>query len=327
MMEDSCVIYRVARAPERRVFYIDVGNLPKQKAEQYMYDIMQKYRNKLVYDIHTGDIRDDRKFMSIMEDFWLPRREGGKGTEIDTLPPGQNLSQMEDVDYFRRKLYRALGLPPSRIDPGAGFNLGRASEISRDELRFSKYIHRMQAQFNTLFDGLLERQLRLKNVLTEAEWNRIKADIRYTWQLDSYFEELKAQEMWTARLTLLAQWEPYINKFVSQPWIVRNVLKFSDDEWEAIREEFDEDPALFSGEDPGVEDDANLGLDKDADDSVFGDEEDEAEVDQLLKDTDEDANPKDKPFGASITDDKNTDDKPPATKKAPPFGKSKSKPK
>jgi hypothetical protein len=149
MMEDSCVIYRVSRAPERRVFYIDVGNLPKPKAEQYLYDIMQKYRNKLVYDVATGDIRDDRKFMSIMEDFWLPRREGGKGTEITTLPAGQNLSEMEDVDYFRRKLYRALNLPPSRIDRVQGFNLGRASEISRDELRFIKFIHRMQAQFNT----------------------------------------------------------------------------------------------------------------------------------------------------------------------------------
>src|ERR1019366_7353960 len=204
---------------------------------------MQKYRNKLVYDVATGDIRDDRKFMSIMEDIWLPRREGGKGTEIVTLPAGQNLSEMEDVDYFRRKLYHALGLPPSRIDPGQGFNLGKASAISRDELRFSKYIHRMQTQFDTLFDTILERQLRLKNILTEEEWHRIKDSIRYTWQLDSYFEELKAQEMWTSRLNLLTAMEPYINKFFSNKWIVRNVLKFSDDEWEAIREEFDADPS------------------------------------------------------------------------------------
>lgn len=303
MMEDSCVIYRVSRAPERRVFYIDVGNLPKQKAEQYLYDIMQKYRNKLVYDATTGDIRDDRKFMSIMEDFWLPRREGGKGTEIVTLPAGQNLSEMEDVDYFRRKLYRALGLPPSRIDPGSGFNLGRASEISRDELRFSKYIHRMQVQFNTLFDQLLEKQLRLKNVLTEAEWNRVKDGFKYTWQLDSYFEELKGQEMWTSRLNLLMQVEPYINKFFSEPWVVRNILKFTDDEWEAIREEFAKDPALFDGDGEASEDgnpfggddavevdefgnpieDDKLGIDKEEGDSPFvGDD----EADTILKDTD-----------------------------------------
>lgn len=238
MMEDSCVIYRVARAPERRVFYIDVGNLPKQKAEQYLYDIMQKYRNKLVYDVATGDIRDDRKFMSIMEDFWLPRREGGKGTEISTLPAGQNLSEMEDVDYFRRKLYRALGLPPSRIDQGTGFNLGRASEISRDELRFGKFVHRLQVQFNTMFDQLLEKQLRLKGVMTEQEWYKVKDSIRYDWQQDSYFEELKSQEMWTSRLNMINQIDPYIDKYFSTKWVVRNILKFKEDEWASIQEEF-----------------------------------------------------------------------------------------
>ena len=279
MMEDSCVIYRVARAPERRVFYIDVGNLPKGKAEQYLYDIMQKYRNKLVYDVATGDVRDDRKFMSIMEDFWLPRREGGKGTEIVTLPAGQNLSEMEDVDYFRRKLYRALGLPPSRIDQGTGFNLGRASEISRDELRFGKFIHRLQVQFNTLFDQILEKQLRLKGVLTEQEWYRIKDSIRYDWQQDSYFEELKGQEMWTSRLNMLNQMDPYINKYFSTKWVTRNVLKFNDDEWAAIAEDFDGTAPVPDGEggftsvdDAGVpEDDAKKNptfpndLDDDAD--------------------------------------------------------------
>jgi hypothetical protein len=329
MMEDSCVIYRVARAPERRVFYIDVGNLPKQKAEQYLYDIMQKYRNKLVYDVATGDMRDDRKFMSIMEDFWLPRREGGKGTEITTLPAGQNLSEMEDVDYFRRKLYRALGLPPSRIDQGTGFNIGRASEISRDELRFSKFIHRLQIQFNTLFDQILERQLRLKNVLTEEEWWRIKDNLRYKWQQDSYFEELKSQEIWTSRLNLLAQMDAYTNKYFSSDWITREVLKFTDDEWASIREEFadanglpqqtDDDGNPIDSNPFGTDEDdgeklpfgKSDDLDKEADD-ILGDgkdkEQDSAKsliknVDTLLHDDEKDDEPADKkkkkplPFG------------------------------
>ena len=290
MMEDSCVIYRVSRAPERRVFYIDVGNLPKPKAEQYLYDIMQKYRNKLVYDVATGDIRDDRKFMSIMEDFWLPRREGTKGTEITTLPAGQNLSEMEDVDYFRRKLYRALNLPPSRIDQGTGFSLGKSTEISRDELRFSKFIHRLQVQFNTIFDVLLEKQLRLKNILTELEWHRVKDAIRYVWQTDSYFEELKAQEMWTMRMNLLTTMEPYINRFFSSKWITRNILKFTDDEWEAIREEFDDDPALFNGADADGEgplkDEDELGAVGDDTDSPFVDDETADNVLDATKDGD-----------------------------------------
>lgn len=240
MMEDSCVIYRISRAPERRVFYIDVGNLPKQKAEQYLNDMMLKYRNKLVYNMDTGEIRDDRKFMSIMEDFWLPRKEGNKGTEITTLPAGQNLSEMEDVDYFRRKLYRALGIPPSRIDSGEGFSLGRSSEISRDELRFNKFIHRLQAQFNSIFDNILEKQLRLKHILTEQEWYRIKDNMRYTWQTDSYFEELKSNEMWTARLGLVQLTDPYLNKFFSEKWVMREILKMTEDEIATMREEMDE---------------------------------------------------------------------------------------
>ena len=301
MMEDSCVIYRVSRAPERRVFYIDVGNLPKAKAEQYLYDIMQKYRNKLVYDVTTGDIRDDRKFMSIMEDFWLPRKEGGKGTEIVTLPAGQNLSEMEDVDYFRRKLYRALNLPPSRIDPGAGFNLGRASEISRDELRFMKFVHRMQTQFNNVFDQLLERQLRLKNILTQEEWERITDSIQYVWQQDSYFEELKMQEMWTSRFALVALAEPYVNKFVSNKWITRELLKFTDEEWNTIREDFDEDPALGGIDNAGPMGDDLEGMngEEDEDGNPFTDEEgeedpfagDEDETDDVLDKTKEDGGP------------------------------------
>lgn len=326
MMEDSCVIYRVSRAPERRVFYIDVGNLPKAKAEQYLYDIMQKYRNKLVYDVATGDIRDDRKFMSIMEDFWLPRREGGKGTEITTLPAGQNLSEMEDVDYFRRKLYRALNLPPSRIDPGAGFNLGRASEISRDEMRFVKFIHRMQIQFNNVFDQLMERQLRLKNVLTQEEWERIKDGVRYVWQQDSYFEELKGQEMWTSRMNLLALMEPYLNRFFSTNWVTRNILKFTDDEWEAIREDFEAEvppggglPGV-EGEDGAVDEDGNP-IENDGE-LPFGDEgdddaamKDESE-DSVLKPAEAGAEKKPQPFGKSKDEKK----KPAFGNKPPSFG-------
>lgn len=242
MIEDSTIVYRVSRAPERRVFYIDVGNLPKQKAEQYLYDIMQKYRNKLVYDVATGEIRDDRKFMSMLEDFWLPRREGGKGTEITTLPGGQSLAQMDDVDYFRRKLYRALGLPPSRIDQGQGFNLGRASEITRDELRFNKYVHRLQTQFNYLFDQLIEKQLRLKNVMTEDDWYAIKDQIRYTWQQDSYFEELKMNEIMTTRLNLAAQIDPYVGRYYSEQFVKRNILRMTEDEIVQIAQDNRENP-------------------------------------------------------------------------------------
>jgi hypothetical protein len=254
MMEDSCVIYRVARAPERRVFYIDVGALPKQKAEEYITGIMQKHRNKLVYDVSTGELRDDRKFMSMLEDFWLPRKEGNKGTEIQTLPAGQNLSEMEDVDYFRRKLYRAMGLPPSRIDQGTGFSLGRSTEISRDELRFTKFIHRMQSQFTAMFDQLLERQLRLKNVLTEQEWHDIKDSLRYKWQQDSHFEELKNQDIMTARLTLLQQIDPYINRFFSEKQVARDILKYTNEEWATIRGEFKEEaPDPFGGDEPELD--------------------------------------------------------------------------
>jgi hypothetical protein len=320
MMEDSCVIYRVSRAPERRVFYIDVGNLPKLKAEQYLYDIMQKFRNKLVYDTATGEIRDDRKFMSILEDFWLARREGGTGTKVEALPGGKTLSEMDDVNYFRRKLYRSLNLPPSRIDPGDGFNLGKASEISRDELRFSKFIHRMQIQFNNVFDQLLERQLRLKNILTQEEWERIKDGIRYVWQQDSYFEELKASEMWTSRMALLTSMIPYLNQFFSTTQIVRQILKYTDDEWATIQEDFAKDPLLGTGppgaegEEPEVDEDGNpiekpFGADDESADAVL----------DSTKDTgaDDDGFTK-KPALAKSKGDKK---KPAAGKKAPAFGK------
>ena len=253
MVEDSSVIYRVSRAPERRVFYIDVGNLPKAKAEQYLYDIMQKHRNKLVYDTATGEVRDDRKFMSMLEDFWLPRREGGKGTEVSSLPGGQNLGQMEDVDYFRRKLYRALSLPPSRIDQGQGFNLGRASEITRDELRFNKYIHRLQVQFDYMFDQLLERQLRLKNVMTESEWYDIKDSLRYTWQQDSYFEELKMNEILTSRMNLASQADAFVGRYYSEAFVKRDILKQTDDDVVQIAQDNRVSPPEPAGR-PGEDD-------------------------------------------------------------------------
>lgn len=253
MIEDSCVVYRVSRAPERRVFYIDVGNLPKQKAEQYLYDVMQRYRNKLVYDVGTGEIRDDRKFMSILEDFWLPRREGGKSTEIQTLPAGQNLSQMEDVDYFRKKLYRALGLPATRTESGQGFMIGRATEITRDELRFSKFVHRLQVQFDYLFDQLLEKQLRLKNIMTEAEWHQIKDQVRYVWQQDSYFEELKMNEILQTRLNLVNAMEPYINKFFSPQYIQRNILKLTDDDMSQMKADMANAPSFDTEADAALQ--------------------------------------------------------------------------
>ena len=348
MMEDSCVIYRVSRAPERRVFYIDVGNLPKQKAEQYLSDIMQRYRNKLVYDVATGEIRDDRKFMSIMEDFWLPRREGGKGTEIVTLPAGQNLSEMEDVDYFRRKLYRALNLPPSRIDQGTGFALGRASEISRDELRFNKFIHRLQAQFGTLFDQLLERQLRLKNVLTEQEWFRIKDSIQYQWQTDVYFEELKAQEMWRERMNLLSQADPYINKYFSTKWVQREILKMTDDDVAAMHDDFDDAENPFGGEegeddtgsnpfglDQDGEDEGEDGkkalfgqsLDDEADEVLAGTDDDEADDDEADDDKDEGDDKSDDDDDESDEDDEDEPKKKTIKVKKIFDGKSKSKPK
>jgi hypothetical protein len=307
MMEDSCVIYRISRAPERRVFYIDVGNLPKGKAEQYIESLMTKYKNKLVYDVATGEMRDDRKFMSMMEDFWLPRREGGKGTEIQTLPAGQNLSEMEDVDYFRKKLYRALGLPPSRIDQGTGFSLGRSTEISRDELNFNKFIHRLQSQFSTLFDQMLERQLRLKNILTEQEWYRIKDSVRYTWQTDSYFEELKNQEIWTSRLTLVGMVEPYIDKYFSNAWVSRELLKLTEDESAAMRSEFTTTNSQLAGksENPFAGGD---GDEKHPTDNPFSDEGEglDAEADDLLKDDESDGDTDEVDFNPD-QDEKNAD--------------------
>jgi hypothetical protein len=230
MIEDSLVIYRLSRAPERRIFYIDVGNLPKIKAEQYLKETMSRYRNKLVYDGTTGEVRDDRKFMSMMEDFWLPRREGGRGTEITTLPGGQNLGELQDIEYFQKKLYRALNVPESRIASDGGFNLGRSSEILRDELKFTKFVGRLRKRFANMFTDMLRTQLILKNIVTPEDWLVMSDHIQYDFLYDNHFAELKESELLTNRLTNLAQIEPYIGKFYSNEFVRRKVLRQTDTE-------------------------------------------------------------------------------------------------
>ena len=230
MIEDSLVIYRLSRAPERRIFYIDVGNLPKVKAEQYLKEVMSRYRNKLVYDASTGEVRDDRKFMSMMEDFWLPRREGGRGTEITTLPGGQNLGELSDIEYFQKKLYRSLNVPESRIAADGGFNLGRSSEILRDELKFSKFVGRLRKRFASLFNDILKTQLILKNIITLQDWDEMQDHIQYDFLYDNQFAELKESEMLQSRLTNLATIEPYIGKFYSTEYVRKQVLRQTDQE-------------------------------------------------------------------------------------------------
>jgi len=246
MLEDAVVIYRLARAPERRVFYIDVGNLPKMKAEQYMRDMMVKHKNKLIYDASTGEVRDDRKFMTMLEDFWLPRREGGRGTEITTLPGGQSLGEMEDVDYFRRKLYKSLNVPITRMDAENQFNLGRASEITRDELKFNKFVMRLRNRFSILFSDLLEIQLALKGVITRGEWKEMKQDIYYDFQEDNHFTELKETEIMQGRLQILGEVDGFVGKYFSEDWIRKNVLRMTEeeikDEQKQIDKEADEAP-------------------------------------------------------------------------------------
>ena len=232
MIEDSLVIYRLSRAPERRIFYIDVGNLPKVKAEQYLKEVMSRYRNKLVYDAGTGEVRDDRKFMSMMEDFWLPRREGGRGTEITTLPGGQNLGELTDIEYFQKKLYRALGVPESRIASDGGFNLGRSSEILRDELKFAKFVGRLRKRFSNLFNNLLKTQLILKNIITPEDWDSLSDHIQYDFLYDNQFAELKESELMNERLGTLATIEPYIGKYFSNHYVRTKVLRQTDQEIE-----------------------------------------------------------------------------------------------
>jgi hypothetical protein len=248
MIEDATVIYRISRAPERRIFYIDVGNLPKLKAEQYLRDIMVKYKNKLVYDANTGEVRDDRKFMSMMEDFWLPRREGGKGTEITTLPGGQNLGELEDVKYFEKKLYKALCVPISRLNPEtSGFSLGRTGEITRDELKFSKFVDRLRNKFSEVFDQALRVQCVLKGICTSEEWDLFKENIHYDFIKDNNFSELKDAELMTNRLQLLASVDPYTGRYFSQAWIQRNVLRMNDDEIAQMEDEMEQEKADGNG--------------------------------------------------------------------------------
>ena len=230
MIEDSLVIYRLSRAPERRIFYIDVGNLPKVKAEQYLRDVMMRYRNKLVYNADTGEIRDDKKYMAMLEDFWLPRREGGRGTEISTLPGGQNLGEITDIEYFKKKLYRSLNVPPSRMDGEGGFNLGRSSEILRDEVKFSKFVGRLRKRFSRMFLDILKTQLLLKNIVTPEDWEIMSEHIQFDFLYDNHFTELKETELQNERLGLLATVEPYVGKYYSQDWIRRNVLRQTDEE-------------------------------------------------------------------------------------------------
>ena len=237
MLEDATVIYRLARAPERRIFYIDVGNLPKGKAEQYLRDMMAKHKNKLVYDAETGQIRDDRKFLTMLEDYWLPRREGGRGTEITTLPGGQNLGELDDVLYFRRKLYESLNVPVSRLETENQFQLGRASEITRDELKFSKFISRLRMKFSELFYIILEKQLLLKGTMTKQEWNDIKDKIYFDFLEDNHFAELKDAEIMENRLRILADVDQYAGKYYSDEWIKKNVLRMTEDDIADIQQQ------------------------------------------------------------------------------------------
>jgi hypothetical protein len=242
MIEDATVIYRISRAPERRIFYIDVGNLPKLKAEQYLRDIMIKYKNKLVYDSATGEVRDDRKHLSMMEDFWLPRREGGKGTEITTLPGGQNLGELEDVKYFEKKLYKSLNVPVSRLDPNqSGFSLGRVGEITRDEVKFSKFVDRQRAKFSELFEQALRVQCVLKGICTEEEFEEFKQYIYFDFIKDNNFAELKEAELVRERLSLLGSVDPYVGRYYSMSWIQRNVLRLTDDEIKDMQKEIDKE--------------------------------------------------------------------------------------
>jgi hypothetical protein len=235
MIEDALVIYRLSRAPERRIFYIDVGNLPKVKAEQYLRDVMSRYRNKLVYDSATGEMRDDKKHMSMLEDFWLPRREGGRGTEITTLPGGQNLGELKDVEYFKKKLYNSLNLPPSRLtDDNKGFNLGKSTEVLRDELKFTKFIGRLRKRFGELFHDMLKTQLILKGVISPEDWDEMKEHIQYDFLFDNHFNELKEQELMMQRINLATQMDPFVGKYYSIEYIRRQILQQNEKEFKEI---------------------------------------------------------------------------------------------
>jgi len=260
MMEDAVVIYRISRAPERRIFYIDVGNLPKLKAEQYLRDMMTKHKNRMVYDMATGDVKDDRRHMSMTDDFWLPRREGGRGTEITTLPGGQNLGELDDVLYFQKRLFKSLNVPISRMESDAGFSLGRASEISRDEIKFAKFVNRLRTRFSTLFDKILEKQLILKGIITPEEWPAIQSMVRYDFMSDNHFEELKSSEILRERLGVLRDIDEYVGKYYSGDWVRKNVLQMSEDEVEKMKEDIEEEDKA------AAEAEKALGNDSDIDD-------------------------------------------------------------
>ena len=249
MMEDALVIYRLARAPERRMFYIDVGNMPRGKAEQYMKDIMARYRNKLVYDAKTGEIRDDRKHQSMIEDFWLPRREGGRGTEITSLPGGQNLGELDDIIYFQKRLYRALNVPVNRLEQEAQFSLGRSTEINRDELKFQKFIDRLRTRFSHLFYDILRKQLVLKGIITEDDWNTMKNDIAIDYVRDNHFTELRDAEIQRERMQTLDQMQNYVGEYYSREYIQKNVLRMSDEDIEKMKEQIENETQDSAGDD------------------------------------------------------------------------------
>ena len=278
MIEDSLVIYRLSRAPERRIFYIDVGNLPKVKAEQYLREVMSRYRNKLVYNAQTGEVRDDRKFMSMMEDFWLPRREGGRGTEITTLPGGQNLGELSDIEYFQKKLYRALAVPESRIAANEGFNLGRSSEILRDELKFSKFVGRLRKRFAQMFNDMLRTQLLLKNVVTPEDWEIMEDHIQYDFLYDNHFSELKEAELLQNRLSILNTVEPYIGKYYSTEYVRKRILRQTDSEIIDIDLQIDDEIQKGILPDPNVPVD-ELGNPIPQDDSSLGGVQQDPEID------------------------------------------------
>jgi len=241
MMEDSLVIYRISRAPERRIFYIDVGNLPKGKAEEYLRGIMNQYRNKLVYDAKTGDIKDDRKHMSMLEDFFLPRREGGRGTEISTLPGGENLGQIDDIIYFQKKLYRSLNVPTDRLEQESSYTLGRTTEITRDEVKFKKFVDRLRKRFSDLFMQLLKTQLLLKGVITKEDWKSWKEKITFDFIEDNYFSELKESEMIRERFEMLSSLDEYMGTFVSKAWVQKNILRFTEADIRKMQQEIDKE--------------------------------------------------------------------------------------
>jgi hypothetical protein len=249
MIEDAVVIYRIARAPERRIFYIDVGNLPKVKAEQYLKDVMNRYRNKLVYNASTGEVKDDRQQMSMLEDFWLPRREGGRGTEITTLPGGSNLGEIDDILYFQKKLYRSLNIPISRLETESGFSMGRGAEITRDEVKFTKFVQKLRRKFNVLFNNILKTQLILKGVVAEDDWLSIKENLSYEYMKDGHYAEMRDMDLLKDRLEVLNTIEPFIGQYFSKKYVQKQVFRMSDDEIETMQKDIDSEPEPEEDED------------------------------------------------------------------------------